>query len=110
MFIIAAIREDDPLLNPERERLTAWAAANGWEYIEYVDSVDLLARIADLKTESIEKIDELLWGEKAGAGDCLRGKLPAIGFDLLARKYALALELTDAGFDSSLVLISKALL
>jgi ATP-dependent helicase/nuclease subunit A len=40
---------------------------------------------------SIEKIDELLWGEKASGGDCLRGKLPAIGFDLLAQKYALAL-------------------
>src|SRR2546423_590551 len=40
---------------------------------------------------SIERIDELLWGDKAGASDCLRGKLPAIGFDLLARKYSLAL-------------------
>ena len=40
---------------------------------------------------SIEKIDALLWGDKAGASDCLRGQLPAIGFDLLARKYALAL-------------------
>ena len=40
---------------------------------------------------SIERIDELLWGDKAGASDCLRGRLPAIGFDLLAKKYALAL-------------------
>jgi ATP-dependent helicase/nuclease subunit A len=38
-----------------------------------------------------EKIDELLWGQKPGATDCLRGRLPAIGFDLLARRYALAL-------------------
>jgi len=40
---------------------------------------------------SIEKIDELLWGDNANANDRLRGKLPAIGFDLLARKYAVAL-------------------
>jgi ATP-dependent helicase/nuclease subunit A len=40
---------------------------------------------------SIERIDELLWGEKANANDRLRGRLPAIGFDLLAKKYTLAL-------------------
>jgi ATP-dependent helicase/nuclease subunit A len=39
---------------------------------------------------SIERIDELLWGDKATANDRLRGKLPAIGFDLLAKRYALA--------------------
>lgn len=40
---------------------------------------------------AIERIDPLLWGEDPGGSDCLRGKLPTIGFDLLARKYALAL-------------------
>jgi ATP-dependent helicase/nuclease subunit A len=40
---------------------------------------------------SIEHIDELLWGGGAGVNDCLRGKLPAIGFDMLAGKYARAL-------------------
>jgi ATP-dependent helicase/nuclease subunit A len=40
---------------------------------------------------SIERIDELLWGDKANANDRLRGRLPAIGFDLLAKKYTLAL-------------------
>jgi ATP-dependent helicase/nuclease subunit A len=40
---------------------------------------------------SIERIDALLWGENANANDRLRGQLPAIGFDLLAKKYALAL-------------------
>src|SRR4051812_23514730 len=38
-----------------------------------------------------ERIDELLWGEKPGASDCLRGRLPAIGFDLLAKEYSLAI-------------------
>src|SRR6266849_6337032 len=39
----------------------------------------------------VERLDELLWGEKASGGDCLRGRLPAIGFDLLAKEYSLAL-------------------
>lgn len=38
-----------------------------------------------------ERIDALLWGDKPGASDCLRGRLPAIGFDLLAKDYSLAL-------------------
>jgi ATP-dependent helicase/nuclease subunit A len=38
-----------------------------------------------------DKIDELLWGQEPGINDCLRGRLPAIGFDLLAKKYAVAL-------------------
>jgi ATP-dependent helicase/nuclease subunit A len=40
---------------------------------------------------SIVLIDELLWGDSANANDRLRGQLPAIGFDLLAKHYALAL-------------------
>ncbi len=39
----------------------------------------------------IEKIDKLLFGDEPGGNDCLRGILPAIGFDLLAREYSLAL-------------------
>src|SRR5262245_2669039 len=38
----------------------------------------------------IERLNESLWGEDAGASDCLNGRLPAIGFDLLAKKYSLA--------------------
>src|SRR2546423_319182 len=40
---------------------------------------------------SIEHIDELLWGVEVKSDNRLRGRLPAIGFDLLAKKYALAL-------------------
>jgi ATP-dependent helicase/nuclease subunit A len=49
------------------------------------------ARPSKGRHPSIERIDELLWGDNANANDRLRGKLPAIGFDLLAKKYALAL-------------------
>jgi len=40
---------------------------------------------------SIDRIDELLWGVGAGVNNCLHGRLPAIGFDILAGKYARAL-------------------
>lgn len=40
---------------------------------------------------AIERIDPLLFGDEPGGNDCLRGKLPTIGYDLLAKKYALAL-------------------
>src|SRR5437764_10959302 len=40
---------------------------------------------------SIESIDGLLWGVDAKSEYRLRGKLPAIGFDLLAKNYSLAI-------------------
>jgi ATP-dependent helicase/nuclease subunit A len=40
-------------------------------------------------TSAVERLDELLWGAKSG--DRVRGKVPTLGFDLLARDYALAL-------------------
>ncbi|HXI25601.1 MAG TPA: UvrD-helicase domain-containing protein [Pyrinomonadaceae bacterium] len=38
----------------------------------------------------VERIDALLFGENPGGNDCLRGSVPAIGFDLLAKEYSLA--------------------
>src|ERR1041385_3165137 len=38
----------------------------------------------------IERIDASLFGENPGGSDCLRGSVPAIGFDLLANEYSLA--------------------
>ncbi|HMH45718.1 MAG TPA: 3'-5' exonuclease, partial [Pyrinomonadaceae bacterium] len=40
---------------------------------------------------SIERIDELLWGADSKSENRLGGKLPAIGFDLLAKEYSLAI-------------------
>jgi ATP-dependent helicase/nuclease subunit A len=40
-------------------------------------------------TSAVERLDELLWGAKSG--DRVRGKVPTLGFDLLARDYALAI-------------------
>lgn len=42
-------------------------------------------------TPVIERLDELLWGAESKNTDRLRGRVPSIGFDLLARDYALAL-------------------
>ena len=40
--------------------------------------------------KKIDMIDQLLWGEDSSADDRLAGKLPCIGFDLLAKDYALS--------------------
>src|SRR5438477_1988705 len=40
-------------------------------------------------TAALEQVDEMLWGTKSG--DRVRGKVPTLGFDLLARDYALAI-------------------
>ncbi|MGQ0762747.1 MAG: UvrD-helicase domain-containing protein [Acidobacteriota bacterium] len=40
--------------------------------------------------KKIDTIDRLLWGEDSTADDRLAGKLPCVGFDLLAKDYALA--------------------
>ena len=39
----------------------------------------------------IEQIDESLWGSESSTSDRLGGRVPCIGFDLLAKDYALAL-------------------
>ncbi len=38
----------------------------------------------------IDRIDALLFGEDPKGNDCLKGRVPAIGFDLLAKEYSLA--------------------
>jgi len=40
-------------------------------------------------TAAVERLDELLWGQESK--NPVRGKVPTLGFDLLARDYALAL-------------------
>ena len=49
------------------------------------------ARPSKGRHASIESIDELLWGSDSKSENRLAGKLPAIGFDLLARGYSLAI-------------------
>src|SRR5207247_781027 len=39
----------------------------------------------------IKHLDELLWGSDSKSNDRVGGKVPCIGFDLLAKDYALAL-------------------
>src|SRR3989440_3453983 len=49
------------------------------------------ARPSKGRHTSIESIDELLWGTDSKSENRLGGKLPAIGFDLLAKNYSLAI-------------------
>jgi ATP-dependent helicase/nuclease subunit A len=40
--------------------------------------------------DAVRLVDEMLWGENSKSDDRLAGKLPCLGFDLLARNYASA--------------------
>ncbi|MDX6577910.1 MAG: hypothetical protein QOE96_3863 [Blastocatellia bacterium] len=40
---------------------------------------------------AVERLDETLWGIDSSISECLRGRVPTTGFDLLAKDYSLAL-------------------
>lgn len=82
MFILAIIKDDDPLLAAERELLVAWAPANGWDYIEYADSVDLLARISDLEIRQIRELEIVAHGNAAECDDIGIGNARPFGESL----------------------------
>lgn len=82
VFIIAILRDEDILLKAERQRVSAWAPANGWEYIEYADAVDLLARITDLRSESISEIEIVAHGNSAECDDVSLGDVRTFGESL----------------------------
>ena len=69
MSIIAIIREDDQLLNAERERISRWAEPNGWQYVEYADVIDLLSQLTALNLEVIGELEIVAHGNPAECDD-----------------------------------------
>ncbi|HVR41087.1 MAG TPA: hypothetical protein VMU84_18480, partial [Thermoanaerobaculia bacterium] len=59
MRIIATPRDENDLLTEERTRLSAWAPANGWTYLEYADAFDLLSQISDRQTSIDQQLSEI---------------------------------------------------
>lgn len=82
MLVIAILRDDDPLLMRERERLAGWAPVNGWQYIEYVDAIDLLGRISDRNSNSIDAIEIIAHGNPAECDDLALGNVRTFGESL----------------------------
>ena len=82
MLVIAVLKDEEPLLHAERRRLSGWAPANGWEYIEYADAVDLLARITDLSSVSLRKIEIVAHGNPAECNDVALGNVRTFGESL----------------------------
>jgi hypothetical protein len=68
-FIIAVVREEDSLLASERERLSEWAPNNGWQYLEYVDAVDLLSQLTETQSMSIRELEIVAHGNPAECND-----------------------------------------
>lgn len=82
MLIIAIIKDDDPLLATERRRISDWAPASGWRYIEYADAVDLLARVTDINADSIREIEIVAHGNPAECDDVALGNVRTFGESL----------------------------
>ena len=82
MFVIAILKDEDPLLTAERERISRWAPASGWEYVEYADAVDLLARITDVSSRSIHEIEIVAHGNPAECNDVALGNARTFGDSL----------------------------
>lgn len=82
MLFIAIPREDDALLNLERERLSVWASVKGWEYLEYIDSIDLLSRMIDRASTSIQELEIVAHGNPAECNDVLLGNVRTFGESL----------------------------
>ena len=59
---------------------------------KYCQAIEDLRDVRPAKNiiKKIDTIDQFLWGEDSTADDRFAGKLPCIGFDLLAKDYALA--------------------
>lgn len=80
--LLAILRDDDPVLNAERARLSAWAPANGWDYIEYIDAIDLLTRISDCATDSFHDLEIVAHGNPEECDDVTLGNLRTFGESL----------------------------
>lgn len=59
MRIVAAPRDENDILQEDRNRLSAWAPSNGWSYVEYANVFDLLARIGDLRTSAAQGVADI---------------------------------------------------
>ena len=90
----AAARESHAKLADEWMRVRQIVAAppTGETIGKYSQAIEDLREVRPKKNviKRIDTIDQLLWGEGSTAEECFAGKLPCIGFDLLAKDYALA--------------------
>ncbi len=59
MQIVAIPRDENDIIGEERVRLSAWAPANGWTYLEYTDSFDLLSRVSEILTSNAQTATEI---------------------------------------------------
>ena len=82
MRIIAVPRDENDILAEERARLSAWAPANGWMYVEYAEALDLLAQISTLQTatpRTVLEIEIIAHGNPALCDDVSLGNAAVVG-------------------------------
>jgi hypothetical protein len=69
--IIAAPREENDILDEDRARLSGWAPANDWLYLEFADAVDLLSLLSGAidASRSLEELEIVAHGNPASCND-----------------------------------------
>lgn len=83
MRIIAAPREENDILAEDRARLSAWAPANDWRYLEFADAVDLLSRLSEeAKTSQLAEIEIVAHGNPAVCNDVSLGNFAVVAQSL----------------------------
>lgn len=85
MRIIAVPRDENDVLTDERLRLSVWAPANDWIYLEYADAFDFLAQISALQAatpQSIIEIEMVAHGNPALCDDVSLGNVTVVGESL----------------------------
>ena len=84
MRIIAAPREENDILAEDRARLSRWAPANDWLYIEFADAVDLLSRLSDevQTSQQLTEIEIVAHGNPAICNDISIGNFAVVAESL----------------------------
>jgi hypothetical protein len=84
MRIIAVPREENDILAEDRARLSQWAPANDWSYLEFSDAVDLLSRLSDevQTSQQFTEIEIIAHGNPALCNDISIGNFAVVAESL----------------------------
>jgi hypothetical protein len=82
--IIAVPREENDILAEDRARLSGWAPANDWLYLEFADAVDLLSRLSDevRTSQQLTEIEIVAHGNPAICNDVSLGNFAVVAESL----------------------------
>jgi hypothetical protein len=81
--IIAAPRDENDILAEDRARLSRWAPANDWVYLEFADAVDLLSRLSEAQmSQQLTEIEIVAHGNPVVCNDISLGNVAVMAESL----------------------------